>query len=61
MSNQIFLNDLLHLSNEEIKLYKVKFNQPNREGTNPMDEYKKIQKSLITSGCFGERHKDILE
>ena len=38
MSNQIFLNDLLHLSNEEIKLYKVKFNQPNREGTNPMDE-----------------------
>lgn len=41
MPNQILLNDLLHLSNEEIKLYKVKFNQPNREGSNPMDEYKK--------------------
>lgn len=41
MPNRILLNDLLHLSNEEIKLHKVKFNQPNREGTNPMDEYKR--------------------
>lgn len=41
MQTNILLNDLLHLSSEEIKLYKVKFNQLNREGTNPMDEYKK--------------------
>ncbi|AUD65806.1 endonuclease [Tenericutes bacterium MZ-XQ] len=41
MPNQILLNDLLNLSSEEIKLYKVKFNQLNREGSNPMDEYKK--------------------
>jgi len=41
MSNPILLNDLLHLSDEEMKLYKVKFNQPNREGTNPMELYKR--------------------
>lgn len=41
MSSQILLNDLLHIPKEEMKLYKVKFNQPNREGTNPMDEYKR--------------------
>jgi len=52
MSNQILLNDLLHLSNEEIKLYKVKFNQPNREGTNPMDEYKKDPEVIDNQWLF---------
>lgn len=40
MSNPILLNDFLHISDEDMKLYKVKFNQPNREGTNPMELYK---------------------
>lgn len=39
--NNIFINDLLNISLEEMKDYKVKFNQPNREGINPMDEYKR--------------------
>lgn len=38
MEKPIHLNELLHLSEEELRLSKIKFNQYNGE-TNPIDEY----------------------
>jgi len=40
MKEYLNLNDILHLSNEELNNTKIRFNQWNGE-TDPMDEYKR--------------------
>lgn len=51
MTKLIYLNDLLHLSNEELKYSKIKFNQWN--GTeDPMDIYKRDPDEINTRWLF---------
>ena len=48
MNGQLKLNDLLKLSPEELRNTKVRLNTSNEKGINPIDEYKKDQKKLLT-------------
>jgi len=51
MEKQILLNDLLHLTEEELNRTKVKFNQWNGQES-PMDEYKKDPEKINSQWLF---------
>ena len=56
MTTKLKLNDLLNLSEDELKNTKVKFNQWNGE-TNPIDRYKE-NPEIINNEWFFWRNKD---
>lgn len=52
MEKPIYLNDFLHMSEEEIDNTKAKFNQPNDNDNNPLEEYKKNPDIVDTQWLF---------